>query len=243
LLHFRKPQPFAPEVKVPLLADRNAVVKRVPLLATLSDAELCSVLDHSVDRHFSAGKPLFFEGDPCTGLHVLLAGHVKICKTSSSGREVALYIEAAPGSIAEVPLFDGGPFPATAYALDEVDALLIDRDSFKALCGLHPELPCRILASVGRRLRSMVSLIESLTFGGVRQQLARLLLGLREDAGDDTLLLPISTQEMAMRLGTAREVVSRNLSRFQANGLIRIHKRQLVILDHEGLTHEAETEL
>jgi CRP-like cAMP-binding protein len=48
---------------------------------------------------------------------------------------------------------------------------------------------------------------------------------------------------MAMRLGTAREVVSRNLSRFQANGLVRIHKRQLVILDREGLRHEAETEL
>jgi len=226
-----------------LVADRTSLLKKVPLFGTLAPEELASILDHSVERQFAPGQPLFYEGDLCTGLHVLLSGHVKICKTSSSGREIALYLEAAPGSFAEVPLFDGGPFPATAYALDAVNALIIERESFAQLCRLHPEVPCRILSAVGRRLRSMVALIESLTFGGVRQQLARLLLTFREEAGDETLQLPISTQEMAMRLGTAREVISRNLSRFQANGLIRLHKRQLVILDPEGLTQEAETEL
>jgi CRP/FNR family transcriptional regulator len=226
-----------------LVADRPAILARVPLFEGITAAELAGVLEHSVERRFAAGQVLFSQGDRCTGLHVLLAGHVKLCKTSASGREVALYIESAPCSIAEIPLFDGGPFPATAYAVDAVDSLLIEREVFRRLCHLHPELPCRVLASIGRRLRSMVALIDSLTFGGVRQQLARLLLAFREEAGDDTLTLPISTQEMAMRLGTAREVVSRNLSRFQANGLIRIHKRQLVILDPAGLTNEAETEL
>jgi CRP/FNR family transcriptional regulator len=226
-----------------LVADRVAILARVPLFDTLTPAELADVLRHSVERRYVAGQLLFCEGEACAGLHVLLAGRVKICKTAASGREIALYIESAPGSIAEVPLFDGGPFPATAYAVDAVESLLIERESFRRLCHLHPELPCRLLASVGRRLRSMVGLIESLTFGGVRQQLARLLLEFREEAGDDTLLLPISTQEMAMRLGTAREVVSRNLSRFQAHGLIRIHKRELVILDPAGLSHEADTEL
>jgi CRP/FNR family transcriptional regulator len=228
---------------VPLVADRSSLLKSVPLFATLGPEELASLLDHSVERRYEPGQPLFYEGDSCTGLHVLLSGHVKICKTSSSGREIALSIEAAPCTIAEVPLFDGGPFPATAYAVDAADALVIERDRFAQLCRLHPELPCQILGAVGRRLRSMVALIESLTFGGVRQQLARLLLTFRDDAGDDTLLLPISTQEMAMRLGTAREVVSRNLSRFQATGLIRLSKRQLVILDAQGLAREAETEL
>ncbi|RPJ68864.1 MAG: Crp/Fnr family transcriptional regulator [Acidobacteria bacterium] len=226
-----------------LVADRTDLLARIPLFHTLSLSDVATVLNHSVRRRYQPGQTLFCEGDACTALHVLLSGHVKICKTSVSGREVALYIASAPNSLAEVPLFDGRPYPATAYALDAAEVLLVERDSFAKLCEAHPELPCRILASVGRRLRSMVALIESLTFGGVRQQLARLLLAFREEAGDDTLLLPVSTHEMAMRLGTAREVVSRNLSRFQANGLIRIHKRQLVILDREGLRHEAETEL
>jgi len=228
---------------VPLVAERTELLARIPLFGTLTASEVASVIEHSIERRYLPGQMLFAAGEPCTGLHVLLAGHVKICKTSASGREVALYIESAPGTLAEVPLFDGGPYPATAYALEATEILLVERDSFAKLCKAHPELPCRILASVGRRLRSMVALIESLTFGGVRQQLARLLLAFREEAGDDTLLLPVSTHEMAMRLGTAREVVSRNLSRFQANGLVRIHKRQLVILDREGLRHEAETEL
>ena len=226
-----------------LVADRTDLLARVPLFDALTLSDLAVVMHHSRERRYEAGQRLFCEGDVCTGLHVLLTGHVKICKTSASGREVALYIEPAPGSIAEVPLFDGGRYPATAYALDRVDVLLVDRETFARLCLAHPELPCRILTAVGRRMRSMVSLIESLTFGGVRQQLARLLLELRDSAGDDSLLLPISTQEIAMRLGTAREVISRNLSRFQAHGLISLHRRQLVILDREGLVHEAETEL
>lgn len=226
-----------------LVADRTDLLARIPLFDSLGMSEIESLLQHSVERRYVPGQMLFYEGDVCPGLHVLLSGHVKICKTSASGREIALYIESAPGTLAEVPLFDGGPYPAAACALDAVVALLIERESFYRLCCTHPQLPCIVLATVARRMRAMVTLIESLTFGGVRQQLARLLLGFRADAGDDTLALPISIQEIAMRLGTAREVVSRNLSRFQAHGLIRIHKRVLVFLDPEGLSREADTEL
>jgi CRP/FNR family transcriptional regulator len=69
------------------------------------------------------------------------------------------------------------------------------------------------------------------------------LLEFRDEAGDDTFVLPVSLQELALRLGTAREVISRNMSRFQAHGLLRIHRREIVILDRQGLLHEADTEL
>jgi CRP/FNR family transcriptional regulator len=226
-----------------LVGDRTDLVARIPLFHGVSHCELANLVAHSQERHCRPGQTLFCEGDPCTGLFLLLSGRLKICKTSTSGREVALSIETAPSSIAEVPLFDDGPYPATAYAVDDATLLLIERSRFRGLCFTHPEVPCRILADIGRRVRSMVELIDSLTFGGVRQQLARLLLSFRQEAGDDTLLLPISTQEMAMRLGTAREVVSRNLSRLQADGLISLHKRHLVILDADALAREAVTEL
>ena len=228
---------------MPVLCDRSTLLGKVPLFDGLSRSELAAVLEHSVERRYGPGQNLFCEGDACAGLFVLLVGRVKICKTSASGREIALHMESAPGTLAEVPLFDGGPYPATARAIDEVVAVMIDRGSFERLCKLHSELPCRVLAAVGRRLRAMVGLIERLTFGGVRQQLAQLLLDLREEVGDDTFPLPVTLQEIALRLGTVREVVSRNLSRFQAHGLIRVHKREVVILDAPGLAREAETEL
>jgi CRP-like cAMP-binding protein len=95
---------------------------------------------------------------------------------------------------------------------------------------------------VGRRLRSLVSVVESVTFGSVRQRLARTLVEFGQQAGADEFTLPVTHQELALRLGTAREVVSRNLSRFQAEKLIRIEKRTVALLDRDGLEREAETE-
>ena len=84
--------------------------------------------------------------------------------------------------------------------------------------------------------------VESVTFGSVRQRLARTLVEFCQQAGADEFTLPVTHQELALRLGTAREVVSRNLSRFQAEELIRIDKRTVVLLDRDGLEREAETE-
>jgi CRP/FNR family transcriptional regulator len=81
------------------------------------------------------------------------------------------------------------------------------------------------------------------TFGSIRQRLARLLLELGSEAGEDAFPLTMTHQELASRLGTVREVVSRNLSRFQVEGLIRIEGRNLRLTDREGLQREAETEM
>jgi CRP/FNR family transcriptional regulator len=223
--------------------ERARLIAQVPLFSSLSAREIDALAGRVIERHFRPGDLLFSEGDPCGGLHVLVAGTVKIIKTSTSGREITLHIESAPSSIAEVPLFDGGPYPATVVAVDAVHCCILCCRDFQALCRDHPEMPPKILAAVGRRLRALVSLIESLTFGNVRQRFARLLLELAEDAGDDTFALPITLQEIALRLGTAREVISRNMSRFQAEGLVSLRKREVVVLNRHGLLREAETEL
>ena len=225
------------------LAEKAHSIAQAPLFASLSPKEAQALAERAIERHFRPGEILFNEGEECLGLHVLVTGSVKICKTSPSGREIMLATEVAPSSIAEVPLFDGGLYPATAYAIDEVVAYIVRCRDFRALCLQHPEIPLKVLEEVGRRLRSIVTLVESVTFGGVRQRLARMLLEFRDEAGDDTFALPVSLQEIAHRLGTAREVISRNMSRFQAHGLLRVHKREIVILDRHGLLHEADTDL
>ncbi len=154
-----------------------------------------------------------------------------------------LAIETAPSSVAEVPLFDGGPYPATVSAVEEVTAYLVTKQDFQHVCRLNPEVPLKVLAVVGQRLRHLVHVVESVTFGSVRQRLARALLEFGDQSGAATFDLPVTHEELAFRLGTVREVVSRNLSRFQAEGLMRVHRRELTILDRTGLEREAETEL
>jgi CRP/FNR family transcriptional regulator len=122
--------------------------------------------------------------------------------------------------------------------VEAVVTYFINKSDFYAVCRQYPDVALKVLAVVGRRLRHLVMVVESLSFGSVTQRLARLLLESARQAGGAAL----THMEMASRLGTAREVVSRNLARFRAEGLIRIDGRQMVILDRAGLEREAESQ-
>lgn len=209
----------------------------------MTPAEANALAERAVEKHYSPGEVLFHEGEPCEGLFIIAQGSVKIFKTSGTGREIMLLIDSAPSSVAEVPLFDDGPYPATVSAVDEVIAYLIGKKNFELACRQNPGLPLKMLAVVGQRLRQLVRTVESVTFGSVRQRLARTLLDFGQQAGSETFPLPVTHEELARRLGTVREVVSRNLSRFQAEGLLRIQRREVRLLDRAGLEREAETEL
>ena len=127
-----------------------------------------------------------------------------------------LSIESAPASVAELPLFDGGPYPASVLAVEPVVSLFINKSDFQLVCRQFPDVALQVLAVVGRRLRHLVGLVESMTFGSVTQRLAKMLLDASKAAAADTFDLPATHQELASRLGTVREVVSRNLGRFRA---------------------------
>ncbi|MBK9168171.1 MAG: Crp/Fnr family transcriptional regulator [Bryobacterales bacterium] len=224
------------------MPDRQETFSRLPLFAALQPAEREQVAAMAGERSFAAGETLFYEGSPCEGLYILASGAAKIVKTSSSGREIMLAVDRAPATVAEVPLFDGGPYPATVVAIEDVNAYVLHKDDFRRFCREHPDVALKMLAVVGRRLRILVSLVESVTFGSVRQRLARALIEFMEVAGSEEFVLPVTHEELAFRLGTVREVVSRNLGRFQAEGILRLNKRDVVVLDAAALRAEAETE-
>ena len=212
------------------------------LFAALSESELQGIAQRAVEKRFAVEEMLFWEGEPCTGIFLIIQGSVKIFRTSSSGREVMLSIEAAPATVAELPLFDGGAYPASVRAVEPVVALFINKSDFQQFCRQNPDVALKVLAVVGRRLRHLVGLVESMTFGSVTQRLARMLLDASKAAGSDVFDLPATHQELASRLGTVREVVSRNLGRFRAQGLISIQDRQVQIVNRAGLQQESEAQ-
>jgi len=213
------------------------------MFAQLEAPVLEALAQRAASRTYEDGHVLFHEGDPCDGVYVLASGSVRIFKTSASGRQLTLAIENAPATVAEVPLFDGGPYPASVKAMAPVTALFISKRDFQAVCLQHPQVALRALAVFGQRLRMLLSLIESVTFGSIRQRLARALMEQADLHGSDTFPLPWTHQEIALNLGTAREVVSRNLSRFQVDGLIEVSQKRITLLDRDGLAREAEAEL
>jgi CRP/FNR family transcriptional regulator len=224
------------------VATKQEFIARVPLFNGLSEPEVQALSQRAVERRFEAGQMLFWEGEPCAGIFLIGRGSVKIFKTSAAGREMMLALETAPSTVAELPLFDGGPFPASVRAVDEVISYFINKSDFQQVCRQYPDVALKLLAVVGRRLRHLVSVVESMTFGSVTQRLARMLLDYSRQGGSDEFPLAVTHQELASRLGTVREVVSRNLARFRAEGLIQIQGHQVKLLDRAGLEREAEAE-
>lgn len=210
----------------------------------LDEAERQQVARRARRKHFEAGQLLFQEGDRCNGLYIVSAGRVRIFKSSPSGREQVLAIEGPGSTVAELPVFDNGAYPASAIAVDATEIVFLPREEFRAICIEHPELALKVLAAVGRRLRKLVELIEELSFTTVRQRVAGVLVRLARSTGEKTPAgirfdLPDSHQEIAHTVGTVRELVSRNLTRLAAEGLIRLDGRHILVLDLPGLVDAA----
>jgi len=225
------------------LPNKTEVLTQIPLFSGLGEAEVQALAQRAIEKRYTAEEILFWEGEPCAGIFLIAEGTVKIFKTSASGREMMLALETAPSTVAELPLFDGGPYPASVRAIDPVLAYFIHKADFYQVCRQYPDLALKVLAVVGRRLRHLVSVVESMTFGSVTQRLARLLVDAGRQAHGNQFELPLTHQELASRLGTVREVVSRNLARFRAEGLIKIEDRKVTILDRASLEREAEAQL
>ena len=163
-----------------------AILQQTALLASLSQPELQLLEARTVRKLFSAGELLFSEGEPCNGLHIIARGKVRIFKTSVNGREQVLAVNVPGESIAEIPVFDGGPYPASAVAIEDVEIAFISRRDFQAYCLEHPEVALKVLVVVGARLRGLVGIIEELSFTTIRQRLISVLLKLAQSEGKKT---------------------------------------------------------
>ena len=225
---------------------RVAALKKVALFADLSERELAYLAERAVPHRLDAGEVIFSEGEPCEGLYVVESGAIKVFKTSAGGREQVLTIEGAGGSVAELPVFDGGDYPASAAAMNDTTVLFISKRDFQSLCVEHPPVALKVLKVVGARQRRLVGIIEELSFTTVYHRLASLLLRLAERRGQRTsrgleIHLTSSNQELAAHIGTVRELVSRNLSRLQATGFIKLEGKTIIIPDLEKLRAEVES--
>jgi CRP/FNR family transcriptional regulator len=221
----------------------ETILRKTALFASLTNKEMEALAGRVSKRRFERGALLFSEGDTCIGLFLVASGKIRIFKLSSAGREQVLAVEGPGSSFAELPVFDGGNYPASASALEDTEVLFISRKDFQNFCREHPEVALKVLAVVGARLRRLIGIIEDLSFTTVRQRLITLILRLTQASGAASrdgvhVELTKTHQDLAAELGTVRELVSRNLSRLQAEGFLIVEGRKIVVKNIEGLRHE-----
>lgn len=211
----------------------------VPYFGRLSPETLEAIARGAVPRRYAPGEVVFLEGEPCAGLYVLLDGWLKVVKASPAGREQVVRFVAPGESFGEFSVFIGAANPATVIALEDAAALLIARETILALLDRHPDLCRAVIEVLALRTQYLLDMVEGLSLRPVEARLARYLL---DEARDGVVhRRRWATQaELAARLGTVLDVLNRALGDLVEEGLIRVDRRRIVILDRDALEARAE---
>jgi CRP/FNR family transcriptional regulator len=204
----------------------------LPVFSGLPPAALERIAALVRRRRFAPGAVILHEGEPCTAMYVIRGGHVRVLKTSAEGREQVLALLGPRDAFNEVPLFDGGPNPASAQAVEASELYELPREDITALMTQDPSVALGLTRTLAARLRKLTGVIEDLSFRHVTGRIAHLLL---EQADGRLPATHISQQAMAAMVGTAREVAGRALHSLEAARAIRLDQGRIAILDRAKL--------
>jgi CRP-like cAMP-binding protein len=211
----------------------TAFLKSIPYFSVMNSAELETIKQSFSEKTLQRGEVILREGEPSDTLYFVVAGAVKIFKTSSQGKEQILSIARPGEALNDIPVFDGGANPTNAQTLGPVTLYSINKDKLQSIMQQYPKVSLNASRVLAQRMRQLVSLVEDLSFRHVLGRVTKILLS---HAGDsDGTKEHLTQQEMAAMAGTAREVVARSLKALEEQGHIRLERHRIVITDRKFL--------
>ena len=217
----------------------KTVLQRLRHFAELPDEIQQAIAVNATYHHFNTGQVIYVEGEPAESIYILEAGWVKATRMTREGREQAMMFLRPVEVFGDIAVFTGTPYPGTVMALEDVDVWVIPAKTILDLIPRHPELATAVIRHLGERVLQYISLVEDLSLRSVEARLAKTLLS-HAELQDGQLIVPrrewTTFDEMAVRLGTVRDVLSRTLKTLEAEGLLKVEKRDfIIVLDPKGL--------
>jgi len=213
-------------------------LKSILYFSDLGLAELESIRKLVFEKTADRAEMVLLEGESAANLYFVASGVVKVFKTSAEGKEQILSIVRPGESFNDVPIFDGGPNPASARAMGPILLYGIKKNDMEAILRDHPQIALNVIKVLARRVRHLVSLVEDLSFKHVIGRVAKILF---EHIGGEVGRGPrLTQQEMAAMAGTAREVVGRSLKALEEEGAIKLDRHRIIITDKEALQNIME---
>jgi CRP/FNR family transcriptional regulator len=209
-----------------------------PTLSALQAAELQALIKPEAQLHLPAGTRLFAEAQPCQGFPLVIAGTIKVVKTAASGREMLLY-RVAPGDsciISSSCLLGHTPYSARGETESEVTMVVLPGPLFERLLAENTAFRDFVFHLFADRIAELMQRVEEIAFQRLDQRLARLLLA----RGDERQEIQATHQALADELGSVREIVSRLLKGFAAEGLVSLGREHIAILDRPALERLAD---
>ena len=217
-----------------------SILKQTELFGGLGDDVLGLLAEHAVEKHLARGELLFLAGEKSSGLYVIAEGSLRAFRSGLDGREQVIHVERAVTTIAEVPVFDNGAYPSSVAAEEPTRLYFIRGEHIRSVCLTHPQLALAATRLLAARLRKCAALVESLSLQEVGQRVAKLLLDAASSKGKATpdgiaFDQTLTHSQLAARIGTVREVVTRSLARLQDQGLVILDGKRVIIPDEASL--------
>ena len=202
-------------------------------------AEVTEVLARQmISRTYTAGQVICLEGEPGEYLYLLEKGWVKGVRTATDGREQAALFLRDGELFGDEAVFSGATYSLTVVALEKVNAWALEGAVLVDLTKRYPALALACLEHLSARVLYYIQLVEDLGLRSVQARIAHTLLN-HAELQDGALIVPrrswTTLDEMAVRLGTVRDVLSRSLNALESEGILRLERSQVVILDPQRL--------
>jgi CRP-like cAMP-binding protein len=221
-------------------------LKRSPLFVGLSEAQLDKLAAIARPVAFAADSGIFSQDEPAGAFFLIVSGRVKIFKTLRDGRTATLRHAHEGETFGESVLFNDA-YPASAETMDDSALLRLPVDGFRRLLVAEPEVGLALIAAMARLMVLLNSRIEELLLP-VPARLARYILDLRDKQcamaasgkACSGCILPTSKRELAARLGTVPETLSRTLDRFKRAEVIALRGDTIEVLDVAALERLAQ---
>ncbi|MHB8918198.1 MAG: Crp/Fnr family transcriptional regulator [Desulfocucumaceae bacterium] len=223
-----------------ILSDYFQYLRKIHLFSFLNDDQLAEIDGLIMERTYNRSRIIFVEGEPGEAVFFLKSGRIKISKQSEDGREQILHF-IHPGEIfAEVILFDGGPYPATAEAVEDSKIGMVRNSDMERITLSNPGIALGMLKIMSRRLRSAQKQINDLALMDTSRRMASTLLFLVAEQGvpcDGGIAIDMSltNQDLANMIGTSRETANRILSDMRRQKTINIDRKQITVTDIKRL--------
>jgi CRP/FNR family transcriptional regulator len=213
-------------------------LKAVRHFEELPDEILAALTQRMTPHHFDAGHVIHLEGEPAENLYVLEKGWAKSIRTAIDGREQATIVLKAGELFGDEAVFLGVPYPVTVIALEKVEIWVIQKQALLELVQHYPSLAMVFIRRSSERTLYYIDLVEDLGLRNVQARVANTLLKHAEMV-DGNFVVPrqhwTTLDEMATRLGTVRDVLSRTLNALEAEGILKIGRTKITIFDPKKL--------
>ncbi|MBC7341568.1 MAG: Crp/Fnr family transcriptional regulator [Clostridia bacterium] len=228
------------------MAENLHYLENLPIFSGLSQKDLELIEHIIINRKYTKHHIIFLEGEPGDGLYFVKSGRVKVYKSTEDGRERILHFLREGDIFAEVLLFDKGPFPATAEAMEDCEIGVIPSADMSHLLIQHPQIALKMLKMMSARLRMAQVELSTFAYRDTYSRMAALLLQLANDLGTKTdegtvINLAVTQRELASRIGVSRETVTRILTEFKREGILTFNRQKIVLSDLTKLRQKSKT--